>query len=81
MSLTLLCMLLSGFLCLTNGGNPLQTDVRTKVELLKSLIYDKTKATVTLNSSALKQLVHLSSGNCNIQVIVNDGFKSLQTFY
>uniref|UniRef100_A0A8W8IH90 C1q domain-containing protein n=1 Tax=Magallana gigas TaxID=29159 RepID=A0A8W8IH90_MAGGI len=61
MSLTLLCMLLSGFLCLTNGGNPLQTDVRTKVNLLKSLIYDNTKATVTLDSSAFKQLVHLSS--------------------
>eukprot|EP00105_Crassostrea_gigas_P010533 XP_011425847.1 PREDICTED: complement C1q subcomponent subunit B-like [Crassostrea gigas] len=83
MSLTLLCMLLSGFLCLTNGGNPLQTDVRTKVNLLKSLIYDNTKATVTLDSSALKQLVHLSSATDSpsspkrVSFSVNVGSKSL----
>ncbi|XP_052683868.1 C1q-related factor-like [Crassostrea angulata] len=46
----------------TYGGNTIQTDKRTKVDLIKSLIYDNTKATVTLDSSALKQLIHLSSG-------------------
>lgn len=44
------------------GGNNTHTDLRTKIGLLKSLIYDNAKATVTLDSSALKQLIQMSSG-------------------
>uniref|UniRef100_K1PFU6 Complement C1q-like protein 3 n=1 Tax=Magallana gigas TaxID=29159 RepID=K1PFU6_MAGGI len=45
------------------AGNKSKTDTGTKVGLLKSLIYDNAKATVTLDSSALKQLIQLSSDN------------------
>lgn len=50
-------------LCLSDAGNNEQTNMMTKVDLLKSIIYDNTKATVTLDSSALKQLIQLSSGS------------------
>lgn len=40
-----------------------QTNMMTKVDLLKSIIYDNTKATVTLDSTALKQLIQLFAGN------------------
>lgn len=60
MSHTLLAISLI-LLGLTIGGNSLQTDIETKVDLLKSLIYDNTKATVTLDSAALKQLIQFSS--------------------
>eukprot|EP00105_Crassostrea_gigas_P014234 XP_011430830.1 PREDICTED: complement C1q-like protein 3 [Crassostrea gigas] len=63
MLLILLCVSLSGLPCPTYGGNTLQASLQTKVDLLKSLIYDNTKATVTLDSSALKQLIHISSGS------------------
>lgn len=62
MSHTLLAISLI-LLGLTIGGNSLQTGTETKVDLLKSLIYDNTKATVTLDSVALKQLIQFSSGN------------------
>lgn len=62
MSHTLLAISLI-LLGLTIGGNSLQTGTETKVDLLKSLIYDHTKATVTLDSVALKQLIQFSSGN------------------
>eukprot|EP00105_Crassostrea_gigas_P014235 XP_011430831.1 PREDICTED: complement C1q and tumor necrosis factor-related protein 9A [Crassostrea gigas] len=52
-----------GLLDVVFGGNNIQTGMRTKVDLLKSLIYDNTRATVTLDSSALKQLIQLSSGS------------------
>ncbi|XP_052703692.1 complement C1q-like protein 3 [Crassostrea angulata] len=45
------------------AGNKSQTDTRTKVGLLKSLIYDNAKEIVILDSSALKQLIQLSSDN------------------
>lgn len=44
---------------------------RDKVGLLKSLIYDNAKATVTLDSSALKQLIQLSSDNCKSKIKSN----------
>lgn len=59
----LLCALLFSVFGVMYGGNSSQTNKRTQVDLLKSLIYDNTKATVTLNSSALKQLIRLSSGS------------------
>lgn len=62
MSHTLLAISLI-LLGLTIGGNSLQTGTETNVDLLKSLIYDNTKATVTLDSAALKQLIQFSSGN------------------
>lgn len=51
-----------GLLSLTPGGIDLQTDKRTKSDLIKSLIFDNINATITLDSSALKQLIDLSSG-------------------
>lgn len=36
---------------------------RLKIDLLKSLIYDNSKATVSMDSPALKQLIQLFSGN------------------
>lgn len=62
MLLTLLFVLSLSVFSVTYGENNSQKEVRTKVDLLKSLIYDNTKATVTLDSSALKQLIQLSSG-------------------
>nr|XP_034328818.1 complement C1q subcomponent subunit B-like [Crassostrea gigas] len=66
MSHTLLAISLI-LLGLTIGGNSLQTGTETKVDLLKSLIYDNTKATVTLDSVALKQLIQFSSGSSNFR--------------
>ncbi|XP_052703134.1 EMILIN-2-like isoform X1 [Crassostrea angulata] len=57
----LLCALLFSVFGVMYGGNSSQTDKRTQGNLLKSLIYDNTKATVTLDPSALKQLIRLSS--------------------
>ncbi|XP_052715197.1 complement C1q-like protein 3 [Crassostrea angulata] len=59
----LLFALFFGFLSLTKSSvaSNLQTGIQTKVDLLKSLIYDNTKATVTLDSSAFKELIQLSS--------------------
>lgn len=61
MLLTLLFVASFSLLCL--AGNNEQTNMMTKVDLLKSIIYDNTKATVTLDSTALKQLIQLSAGN------------------
>lgn len=61
MLLKLLFVLSLSVFSVTYGKNNSQKEVRTKVDLLKSLIYDNTKATVTLDSSALKQLIQLSS--------------------
>lgn len=58
---TLLFVASFSLLCLADAGNNEQTNMMTKVDLLKSIIYD-TKATVTLDSSALKQLIQLSAG-------------------
>lgn len=67
---------------LTIGGNSLQTDLETKVDLLKSLIYDNTKATVTLDSAALKQLIQFSSGNLwNNFIPLSHIFSSLIPMY
>ncbi|XP_062601695.1 complement C1q-like protein 2 [Saccostrea cucullata] len=45
-----------------SGGT--QSDTRTKLDSIKSLIYSNAKATVTLDSTALRELVKLStSGN------------------
>lgn len=63
MLLILLFWISLGVPNVTYGRNTIQTDKRTNVDLLKSLIYDNTKATVTLDSSALKQLIQLGSGN------------------
>lgn len=60
---TLLFVASFSLLCLADAGNNEQTNMMTKVDLLKSIIYN-TKATVTLDSSALKQLIQLSAGNC-----------------
>nr|XP_011412014.2 complement C1q-like protein 3 [Crassostrea gigas] len=59
----LILTLLFGFLGVTkiSVASNLQTGIQTKVDLLKSLIYDNTKATVTLDSSAFKKLIQLSS--------------------
>lgn len=61
----LILALLFGFLGVTkiNVASNLQTGIQTKVDLLKSLIYDNTKATVTLDSTAFKELIKLSTGN------------------
>ncbi|XP_052703135.1 EMILIN-2-like isoform X2 [Crassostrea angulata] len=59
----LLCALLFSVFGVMYGGNSSQTDKRTQGNLLKSLIYDNTKATVTLDPSALKQLIRLSSAS------------------
>lgn len=78
MSHTLQFALSLSLLGLTFGGNSLQTDIETKVDLLKSLIYDNTKATVTLDSTALKQLIKFSSGNLwNNLIPLNHIFISL----
>lgn len=61
---TLLFVASFSLVCLADAGNNEQTNMMTKVDLLKSIIYDNTKATVTLDSSALKQLIQLSAGNC-----------------
>lgn len=61
---TLLFVASFSLLCLADAGNNEQTNMMTKVDLLKSIIYDNTKATVTLDSTALKQLIQLSAGNC-----------------
>lgn len=63
MLLTLLFVASFRLLCLADAGNNEQTNMMTKVDLLKSIIYDNTKATVTLDSTALKQLIQLSAGN------------------
>ncbi|XP_062615436.1 complement C1q subcomponent subunit B-like [Saccostrea cucullata] len=42
-----------------SGGT--QSDTRTKLDSIKSLIYSNAKATVTLDSTALKELVNLST--------------------
>lgn len=62
MLLTLLFVASFRLLCLADAGNNEQTNMMTKVDLLKSIIYDNTKATVTLDSTALKQLIQLSAG-------------------
>lgn len=72
MLLVLLFALSFGLLNVASSGNNVQTGKTTKIDLLKSLIYDNTKATVTLDSSALKQLIQLSSvtigrGGCTFQ--------------
>lgn len=56
---------------LAYAGNKSKTDTGTKVGLLKSLIYDNAKATVTLDSAALKQLIQLSSDNCKSKIKSN----------
>lgn len=57
MLLTLLLALLSfGLLDVAFSENNGHTGMRTKIDVLK-LIYNNTKATVTLDSSALKQLI------------------------
>nr|XP_011430832.2 complement C1q-like protein 2 isoform X1 [Crassostrea gigas] len=61
MLLTLLFALSFGLLDVAHSGNSVQTALRTNIDLLKSLIYDNTKATVTLDSFALKQLIQISS--------------------
>eukprot|EP00105_Crassostrea_gigas_P000207 XP_011411936.1 PREDICTED: complement C1q-like protein 3 [Crassostrea gigas] len=65
MLLYLLFPLLLSVLGVSCGENNLQSDVQTKMGLLKSLIYNNTKATVTLDSSALKQLIKLLSESSN----------------
>lgn len=50
-----------GVLGLTPSGIDVQTDKRAESDLIKSLIFGNTKATITLESSALKQLIELSS--------------------
>lgn len=80
MSHTLLAISLI-LLGLTIGGNSLQTDIETKVDLL-SLIYDNTKATVTLDSAAVKQLIQFSSGNLwNNFIPLSHIFNSLIPMY
>ncbi|XP_052703528.1 complement C1q subcomponent subunit B-like [Crassostrea angulata] len=63
MLLTLLFVASFSLLCL--AGNNEQTNMMTKVDLLKSIIYDNTKATVTLDSTALKQLIQLFADSSN----------------
>eukprot|EP00105_Crassostrea_gigas_P027104 XP_011448322.1 PREDICTED: complement C1q-like protein 3 [Crassostrea gigas] len=60
---TLVFALLFGFLNLkkSNVAGTSQTGIQTKVDSLKSLIYDNTKATVTFDSTAFKELIKLSS--------------------
>nr|XP_019923831.2 EMILIN-2 isoform X2 [Crassostrea gigas] len=65
MLLTLLFALSFGLLDVAHSGNSVQTALRTNIDLLKSLIYDNTKATVTLDSFALKQLIQISSDSTN----------------
>eukprot|EP00105_Crassostrea_gigas_P039683 XP_019923831.1 PREDICTED: EMILIN-2 isoform X2 [Crassostrea gigas] len=65
MLLTLLFALSFGLLDVAHSGNNVQTGLRTNIDLLKSLIYDNTKATVTLDSFALKQLIQISSDSTN----------------
>lgn len=56
MLLTLLLALSFGLLDAAFSENNAHTGMRTKIDVLK-LIYNNTKATVTLDSSALKQLI------------------------
>ncbi|XP_052703139.1 EMILIN-2-like [Crassostrea angulata] len=71
MLLTLLFALSFGLLDVAYSGNNVQTDLRTNIDLLKSLIYDNTKATVTLDSLALKQLIQMFSDSSNTLRIVS----------
>nr|XP_011412015.2 collagen alpha-2(VIII) chain [Crassostrea gigas] len=43
------------------GGTNLQSSIPTKADMLKSLIYNNTRATLTLDSTAFKELIQLSS--------------------
>uniref|UniRef100_A0A8W8IFQ9 C1q domain-containing protein n=1 Tax=Magallana gigas TaxID=29159 RepID=A0A8W8IFQ9_MAGGI len=78
MLLILLFALSFGLLDVVFGGNNVQKGMRTKVDLLKLLIYDNTRATVILDSSALKQLIQLSSGSSSTlrKVSFSVGLKS-----
>lgn len=44
------------------GKTNLQSSIPTKADMLKSLIYNNTRATLTLDSTAFKELIQLSSG-------------------
>lgn len=50
-----------GVLSLKPSSIDVQTDKRTESDWIKSLIFDNTKGTITLDSSALKLLMELSS--------------------
>ncbi|XP_052683766.1 C1q-related factor-like [Crassostrea angulata] len=54
-----------GVLSLKPSSIDVQTDKRTESDLIKSLIFDNTKGTITLDSSALKLLMELSSNSSN----------------
>lgn len=73
-------MLAIGVLSLTPSGIDVQTDKRAESDWIKSLIFDNTKGTITLDSSALKLLMELSSSKY-IKNQISSEVKSLIVYF
>lgn len=75
-------MLAIGVLSLKPSGIDVQTDKRAESDWIKSLIFDNTKGTITLDSSALKLLMELSSSKyINIKDQISSEIKSLIVYF